>query len=481
MQVQLVVLLVCSILVSVLIGKLSQKFWGHRRILLTRKVQIICLGISSLAVAPLTTVILYQTDHYQRLTFHEYYNGVETGTEAISTVCQEDGLCVHTYPCHYYTVHHPGYYTGTGEDRTYHPGYDEVRHHDCPYSQQEQDWVIHSTVGDFVVAQHRFPSPVRPWDQAVPIPQSVLDDAGVGIPPEITIAQQRIDQGDPRPATKIDNYINYILASDNVLVRVPDDQVIKYHQANLLPSLTSNIVDVDQANKVHFVGFSPPDVQAWQDAMMRLNMEAGSLSPVTTRFDIQLVCINSATIPEASANGYTTALNAYWESSVFGKAALPKNMAVVVIGTDGKTVSWARGFTLIPTGNGTMWSDLQDFAPGTAFTPQALIGEPRAQLSRNASGAVGVTIVPTQGELEMVLIRGPHHFVRQHMTDRHAGSVGYQFLEGDIQPSFWTCVCIFLVTVLITGIVCNLLFLFAIAVSRIYKKYMSLGKARVKE
>lgn len=477
MQVQLVVLLVCSILVSVPIGKLSHKLWGRRRILLTRRIQIICLGLSSLVVAPLTTIIQYQTNHYNRLTFHEYYNGVETGTEVFSTMCQEDGLCVHTYSCHYYTVHHSGYYTGTADNKKYHPGYDEVKHHDCPYSRQEQEWVIHSTVGDFVVAQHRFPEPVQLWDQTKPIPQSVLDDAGVGIPPEIPIAQQRIDQGDPRPANKINNYINYILASDNVLVRVPNDQVQKYRQPNLLPSLTSNVIDVDQANKVHFVGFVPSDVQAWQDAMMRLNMEAGSLNPATTRFDIQLVCINSATIPEASADGYTTALNAYWESSVFGKAALPKNMAVVVIGTDGKTVSWARGFTLIPTGNGIMWSDLQDFVPGTAFTPQALIGEPRAQLNRNASGAVGVTIVPTQGELEMVLIRGPHHFVRQHMTDRHAGSVGYQFLEGDIQPSFWTCVRIFLVTVLITVIIFNYCFYWFYAC---LGKYIGLENARVK-
>ena len=160
----------------------------------------------------------------------------------------------------------------------------------------------------------------------------------------------------------------------------------KYRKARLLPALTSNVVDVDQANKAHFVGLAPPNAQAWQDAMMRLNMEAGSLKPVTTRFDIQLVCVNSNTVPEVRADEYKTALNAYWESPAFGKSALPKNMAVVVIGTDGKTVSWAWGFTLIPTGNGITWSDLQNFAPGTAFTPQALIGEPTAQV---APGRIG--------------------------------------------------------------------------------------------
>src|SRR5258708_1260245 len=120
-------------------------------------------------------------------------------------------------------------------------------------------------------------------------------------------------------------------------------------------------------------------------------------------------------------------------------------MAVIVIGTDGHIVSWARGFTLIPTGenNNILWQDIQSPAPigliGVSLTPQTLIGWPKAQLSSpGRNGAVSEQrVISSNGAIEKLVVLGQHHFLRQHITDHHPGSVGYNYLEGDIQPGFW--------------------------------------------
>jgi hypothetical protein len=339
----------------------------------------------------------------------------------------------------------------------YHPGYTETKYHSCPYEQWESDWIIHTTIGDVPVASHWFPThpELHEWRPFSGYPTYVNS----GTPLEIRIAQYRIDSGDPRPATGVTTYTNYIYASDNILLKVPDGEVEKYLKSGLLPSLATQVAGDDQAQKAFFVGFTPGNVGAWEDTLMRINMEAGSLQPVTTRFDIQFVAVNVHRVSEASADEYATALNAYWESPhYFQKSALPKNTAVIVVGTDGHTVSWARGFTLIRQGNGITWTELATFLPGIPFTPQTLVGHPTAQLHKGRDGSIQVTIVPGRGVIEAIVINGPHRFIRPHMTDHHPGSVGFNYLEGEILPDFWSCVRFFLVSLLVAIALVNVVF-----------------------
>ena len=301
---------------------------------------------------------------------------------------------------------------------------------------------------------------ISPGDLFEPIPSWVVQDAGVGTPEEIQAANAAIARGDPRPATVIAHYTNYILASDNILVTVSSSDLSHYQQAHLLPTLSTSVVGYDQAEKVQFAGLHFQNEVTWQQALMRLNMEAGSLNPLTSRFDIQLVIVNSSQVSSASADAYTRALNAYWESPSFGKGALPKNMAVIVVGSDGKTVSWARGFTLIPTGNGILWQDIQSFLPGTPLTPQALIGWPSAALSTSHGNTTEQRVIPSSGKIEQIVVLGAHHFVRQHMTDSHPASVGYSYLEGDIQLGFGDCLRFILVALLTGLLVANGWFFF---------------------
>ncbi len=471
-----ILLVIVGILVTTILGVLSGFLWNRRKhrqyggyysdfgsggystVSIAALLLWLCIG--SILASGLTA-LQYSTDHYTRLTYQQFYNGVETSTEEVRTWCRRDGACIHTYKCDPYIVHHDGYYTGTGKHKVYHLPYDETEYHSCPYEQWESDWIIHTTIGDDLVASHWFPEhpEYHEWRLFSSYPSYV----GSGTPREILIAQHRIDIGDPRPATGKSEYTNFIFASDNILLKVPDEQVQRYRKARLLPPLATDVIGVDQARKAFFEGFSPDNVQDWEDALMRLNMEAGSINPVTRRFDIQLVAVNVSRVPEAEADQYVTALNAYWEDpKYFRKSALPKNDAVVVVGTDGHSVSWARGFTLIRQSNGVTWANLAAFVPGTAFTPQDLIGLPRAQLSEKPDKSFQVQIIPGHGKIEDILLNGPHPFVRPHMTDHHPGSVGFNYLEGEILPDVWSCIRFLIISIVVSVIVMNLAFRFII-------------------
>lgn len=431
-------------------AKISQHLWDREQMMI--RMPALFVGIAlALLVAGGATSIQYSVDHYSKLTFYQYLNGVELGTEKIPIRCMKDGACFYTYRCAPFT-----------EEYTDSNGHVKTRnvYHYCPYSSEEDQWIIHTTVGNVTVAEHRFPAHYQPWDLFEPIPSWIIQDAGVGTPEEIQASNAAIARGDPRPATIIAPYTNYILASDNILVTVSSSDLSHYQQAQLLPALSTSVVGDDQAEKVQFAGLHLQNESTWQQALMRLNMEAGSLNPPTSRFDIQLVIVNSALVSSASADTYARALNAYWESPSFGKGALPKNMAVVVVGSDGKTVSWARGFTLIPTGNGVLWQDIQSFLPGTPLTPQTLIGWPSAVLATSHGNTIEQRVIASGGKIEQIVVLGAHHFARQHMTDSHPGSVGYNYLEGDIQPGFGDCLRFILVALLVSLLAANGWFFF---------------------
>ena len=450
---QELLLIVVACVLAGISAKASRSIWDREQIMIG--VPALCIGIVlCVLVTGGATAIQYSVDHYNKLTFYQYLNGVELSTEMVPTTCTKDGACFYTYRSAPFTE---TYTDSHGPVKT------RAVYHSCPYVTEEDAYLIHTSVGDITVAQHRFPAHYQAWDLFEPIPADIVDQAGVGVPTAIVDANEAIQRGDPRPATVISSYTNYILVSDNILVTVSSSDLDRYRQAHLLPDLSTSVVDSDQAKKVQFAGLDLPDEATWQAALMRLNMEAGGLSPATSRFDIQLVLVNSSLVPTSVADDYTRALNAYWESPTFGKGALPKNMAVVVAGTDGKSVTWARGFTLIPTGNGVLWQDLQSFLPGTLLTPQTVLGWPSAVLSTQHGNTAEQRVRASSGKIEQIVVLGAHHFVRQHMTDRHAGSVGYSYLEGDIQPGFWLCLRFVLVALVFGLLLANGWYLFICA------------------
>ena len=377
-----------------------------------------------------------------QLEFHQFYDGVELSVEMVPITCERDGQCAHTYPQEMttYSVNSKG--TPTSNTTTY----------DCPYTTEEDRWIIHTTIGSIVVGQV-FPAHYHLyWDSicdVTPVPPDVLAQAGVGEPRKAQLAQEALARGDPRPATLVVSYQDPIKdyldnSSDPRLEQVSSSDVGKYLALGVLPLISGTTYGFDQANKAHLVKLPGIAAGTWDDAIAHLNMETGTLPVSTTRYDIQFVAVNSAIVPAIEAEGYTLALQAYWEGKQFGQAALPKNMCVIVVGSDGRTVQWANGFTLINDGqNNELWTALQLDVPGSAFDPNTLVGYPKAVVKNGA--LVGVT--PSNSVLERLVITGRFHFQRPHETTHHGGA-GFDWLLNDVSPALWQDILIVFVSAL---------------------------------
>ncbi len=396
---------------------------------------VAALVLVGVVISVILVNIQYNTDHLDKLTYNQFYNGVELSTHHETTRCYRDGSCYYTRDCDPYPV--TVTYTENGKTKTK----PETHYHQCPYAQHETRWWISTTVGDIMVSAHRFDAQNDLYDAFNAIPGYALEAEGVGIPPEIVAAQRALDAHDPRPATTIKTYTDYLKASENTTLKVPQGDIDLWTRQRLLPALATGPYDVDQAAKIHFVGLRVPNPGAWEYALNRLNMEAGSITPPTNRFDIQVVVVDTALVGPARADSYSKALNAYWESAVFSKGALAKNEFVVVFGSDGQTVTWARAFNLIQSApNGVLFRTIASDLVGVPFDPNTLLGRPTAVLGVDKDGNATATVQATNGKLELLSVLGPLHFQRGHMTSNHPGSTGFGYLESEILPDFWTCV-----------------------------------------
>jgi hypothetical protein len=121
-----------------------------------------------------------------------------------------------------------------------------------------------------------------------------------------------------------------------------------------------------------------------------------------------------------------------------GKEALSKNGLVLVVGTDGTKVTWARVTTGMPSGNEGLTQDARSALTGVAFTPDTLLGAPVGHLANGK-----VTITHGQGAFENLVWSPANGFIRQCMACKSKGDTGisFSYLGGDIQPNsgqkFW--------------------------------------------
>jgi hypothetical protein len=446
------------ILVGAAIGViLTFLFWLLRRPFQS-PLGTMAVGSASLVQAVLVILVIWISFGLQQgsqYTFHQYYNGVETGVEMIPHSCDTNSGCHYTYERSY------TYYTTDSEGHTH----AHTEYYDDPYFTEEDSWIIHTTVGDITLTDHALPLHWHPGNAYTEHDEVSMGDlqaaarnAGVGEPAEALDAEHALAIGDPRPATILSSYTNFIegTGASSGLTAV-SDKVDFYQKQGMLPPIVGDVQQGDQANKVTFVNIAPGPFLVtsaeFEQAVARLNMEAGSIHPVSSRFDIQVVIVNDARVPALESQVYTNALNAYWESSVFADGALPKNMAVIVIGTNGQTVTWAYGFTLINTADHVLWNELAQPAPvglvGLPMDPKTLIGWPHAIVEHG----VFQKVVPGTGALEHLLLFSPHHYIRQPMTNNQ-GQQGYNFL--DTGPSLAFCFWMLLLAWVLGAIATNI-------------------------
>lgn len=373
-------------------------------------------AICCIIVVPFTVFVGNKIALSNNLTYREFWSGYETAAVREDTECHRDGACRYTYNCDPYevTIYHPAVTDAKGN--TVSPAYTttETHYHSCPEATIEWDFTIKTTLGDFHI-ERTF------TDQPVPFRgDSVRGDVRRGAPPFWQDALDHLNAGDPRPVTVRKEYKNYILASQTSILRKYSGQLDQYR--SVLPAPAKDIHDYYYADKAYFIG--TPALPGWQEAVMRFNAAFGS----DLQGDLHVVVV-AASVTN-NPDEFTGALNAYWTSTTFGRNALSKNGLVVVLGTDGSKVTWARAFTGMPRGNEDLMLDIQRELVGKPMDPASVLGHPVGVLK---DGKVD-SIKNGTGALESQ-VWGVHRFARVCMECGQKGAGGFTYLGSEIEPT----------------------------------------------
>lgn len=436
-------IILSSILAAAAAGLLVKYILDHQSTPqeITWREFVIGMGIISVIVSPGVAKIGWEMVKSGTLIYNEYWNGWELAATKQEIQCTRDGPCSWEYDCDPYLcnphdcncvcVSHDENGNCTSESCS--TCWDTC-YHACPYVSTEYNFYVDSMLGSFTIAANMFPTDPQAhrWRRGVSVPAGVISRAGTGEPPFWVAARGRCLAGEPGPVTARREYDNYILASDRTILKQYSASVDKFSKAGILPPLQSGIRDFYFADKVHFVGFQPDDLSAWQSSLSYLNAKLGS----ELQGDVQLVVVQRHEI-SADPDTYALALKAHWlNKETMGRNALSKNGIGVIVGTDdGKMVAWARAFTGMPVGNEHLEVAVRSQLKGVALTSESLIGKIRGEFSGG-----GVRGVRSNGALESILwgLKDPKtKFRRYSMTDDDPNDVGggYLYLIGEIQPT----------------------------------------------
>lgn len=377
--------------------------------------------------------------------YQEFWNGSITGALSRDIACSRDGSCVHTYQCdpyqvlEHYTVQVPYQTTETttvngktttrpvtkyrSEDRTRWV----TKYHSCPYATHEYSyWLTDSFGSTHDIASHIFADNATEWRGGHGLP-----NVPRGIPAEWQAAKASLDAGDAPPATKMNSYVNYLLASQDSILSAYSKSIDKYREDGLLPYHTAHLTSDPiyggyKADKMVFAGVDSKQVASydeWQQALGRLNSYLGS----ELQGDLHILAVPASRISDP--DDYTSALLAYWQSRQLDKLGLAKNTIMLVIGIsdDGRSVAWSRAKTGIPEGNGEMLSALSTNLKNTPFIPKTLVGWPEAR-----SNGDNLAFTPSTGVIEQIVMRD-YPFKRPCMDckDKGDSGSGYVYLKSN--------------------------------------------------
>jgi hypothetical protein len=378
--------------------------------------------------------------------YQEFWGGSITAAKSSDTACTRDGRCVHTYQCdpyqvlEHYTVQVPYSATETYTDSkgksqtrsvTKYRSEDRTRwvtkYHSCPYATHEYDYWLTDSFGEtHRIASNIFAENAKEWRGGHGLP-----NVARGIPAEWQAAKASLDAGDAPPATKLNSYTNYLLASQDSILAAYSKSIDKYRKAGLLPYHTAHLTSDPiyggyKADKVVFAGVDAKQVahyEEWQQSLGRLNSYLGT----ERQGDMHILAVPASRISDP--DDYTGALLAYWQSRQLDKFGLAKNAIMVVVGIsdDGRTVAWSRAKTGVPEGNGEMLTALSTNLKDTPFDPRTLIGWPTAR-----SDGDKLVFAPSTGAVEQIVMRD-YPFKRPCMDckDKEDNGSGYVYLKSN--------------------------------------------------
>lgn len=341
-------------------------------------------------VAPSVSLIGEKLSVANIVRYEQFVNGVETQAVDQVRTCTDGRRGFNGPPdntnCEY--SYASDWYTWTSESCTTNSDGEisctTLAHHETvysPYLKREHIYSVEASMGGGGAPKpYRYgvyaDSNPEPFDQSTP---SLPDSVPRGVPADWLEAKQRIEIGDPRPVTMLANYDNYILASKDETLIDYSDQIPEYIEAGLLPDPSHNHMSEPmhgptkmRADKVAFVDVATDNIAAWQDSVMRFNAALG----MELQGDLHVVVVSDKSVSFDQATSYIGALKSYWQSDAYGKRALAKNGVILVLGTDGQSITWAEATTGMPFGNQNMSQWVRDWLPGTALEPEAIFGRP---------------------------------------------------------------------------------------------------------
>jgi hypothetical protein len=250
-----------------------------------------------------------------------------------------------------------------------------------------------------------------------------------------------IEHRNADPITAVDTYTNYVLASQDTILKAYSSEVDSYLKRGLLPEHTEGFVkgnpfkDQLTVYKMSFVGFKSGNAALWQKRLMHFNAALG----MTLQGDLHMVAIDDKLVGSGQSEAYANAIKAYWQGPKMGKKALAKNGIIVVLGVDraSRTISWARANTGMPVGNGEMISAIESRLPGKPFDPAAVLGNVRAApVQDNGKPAIKYSL--GYGALTSIMFRNfPFARACMQCKDKTDNGTSLVYLEADIKVPFW--------------------------------------------
>lgn len=372
-------------------------------------------------------------------TFYEFWNGSEQAVSTKVVQCERDGNCEHEYDCDPYTVTEVESYTdekGNSKTRIV----TKTVYHSCPYSTEETDYIISTTIGTFSAGDSLMTGGEFRGHKPIPGGRQTAPSTWLE-------AKNRIDSGNPSGVTERHKYKNYILAADTTLFENYSDRIDFLLAENLLPVPVTNVHSLYMANKAYSVGDTKIDMTSMNEQLKQLNGFVGG----KLRGDMHVVFVEASRVGDGT--DYTNALKAHWTSEVVGKNAIAKNTLTLVIGVtqkdDKPVVDWARSFTGMPVGNEGLMQEFTNLK-GSVIEGN-FIGAPKFNVSTEQYDM-------SAGRVED-MVSGVHKFARVSMSasEKDDNGSGFSYLSeswkmkpATLALAIWLCSIISAI-ILITG------------------------------
>lgn len=458
-------IIIVSVLISAVIGLIAKFTLDAMKNVskdITWKEYVIVMAVIGLLVAPGSIYLQYNMAKENLTIFNEYYNGWETNVRVESTTCTRDGSCRFEYDCDPYLVTYSCNCDSKGNCSIC----TRTEYHSCPYVDNEFHFYVSTTIGEYLIDDHRFPDDPQShrWRRSKSIPEHVIEQAQTGEPPFWSSVKERILDGKPGPVTKKMEYKNYIYASEQTILKQYSTEIEKYERKNLFPKFQKNIFSFYYADKVYFVGLKSENTKDWLMNSYYLNAAMGR----NLEGDLHLVLVKNDEVAR-DPDTYALSLKAYWQDKLkHGRDTLSKNAIVVVCITDGTKIIAARSFTGMPMGNEQMIVAINNRLKGAELKPELVLGNLRGELKNNR----WIENIHSTGILEDVifgLTEKQTQFKRISMEAKHAkdNGRGFLYLATDIQPTGKQKIIIYIVTFF----VCLIGWIIAIAVGdKTYKR-----------